>query len=188
VDADDIVTTESKERREKQVNAKSGGRYSFVSPGRQAAGRRLQEQGLAGIGGRRPTHGQRALAELFRRGLDEGSPIAQLRREATDAYVTDEGGEESVATKKKNIIRRMVRLDLNLALLDAQLDKASSLPWKKQLELFAAIDRNAATYNACVKTLGGPEKRQKDVDNQIVVRRWADPAPISSNGEQGGGQ
>ncbi len=182
------MTVEPENDTPEPVKTQSAPRYSHKSEGRAEFMRRLNAEGRGGIGGRRPTHGQRALAELFRRGMDEGSPTAQLRREATDAYITDEGGADNVGAKKKNIIRRMVRLDLNLALLDAQLDKATSLPWKKQLELYAAIDRNAATYKACVKTLGGPEKRQKDTDRTVIIRRWsAEPAPSNGESEQGGG-
>ncbi len=142
------------------------------SPGRVAAGKRLHELGIAGMGGRRPTHGRRALVELLKRGLEEGSPIAMLRREQTDAYVADEGGPENVSTKHKGIIRRMVGLDLEYALLDAQLDKADTLSRKVLLELFAARDRNTAAYNGCVKTIGGPDRRQKDAAEPLVIKRY----------------
>ena len=195
------MSTEPTNGSENKVSAKSTRYKNQVgkSPGRVAAGKRLHELNLAGIGGRRPTHGRRMLVELLKRGLDEGSPVAALRREATDAYIADEGGPENVSTKAKGVIRRMVGLDLDLALLDAQLDKAGTLPRKTLLELFAAKDRNTAAYNGCVKAMGGIGRGAKDADKQIIVRRWSAPEPDTqpSNGntdqgrdgaEQGGEQ
>jgi hypothetical protein len=170
---------------ETKVSVKSGRYKNQVgkSPGRVAAGKRLHAEGLAGIGRRRPTHGRRMLVELLKRGLDADSPVAALRREATDVYVADEGGPENVSGKGQGVIRRMVGLDLGYALLDAQLDKAGTLPRKVLLELFAAQDRNAAAYNSCVKTMGGIGRREKDAGKGVViVRRQYGEAPQPNTG------
>ncbi len=91
------MSTNQDEGSQKQVTRKSEGRYRFKSAGRVAAGKRLHERGIAGMGGRRPTHGRRALVELLKRGLEEGTPIAAFQRELTDCYISDLGGEANVS-------------------------------------------------------------------------------------------
>ena len=172
---DEAATPETKIEGEKQVSAKSG-RYSFKSPGRVAAGKRVQALGLA-MGGRRPTHGRRALAELLKRGLEEGSPIAALQREAEDAYLVDLGGAEQASSMDKGLVRRLAILDLDLALLLAQRDGAARLSKEQASRLSQDLARNSSAYTALVKTLGGPGRRARDMDKTVVVRRWTDPKP-----------
>ncbi len=171
------MSTEGADGTQKQVSTKSGRRYSVVSPGRVAAGKRLHELGLAGIGGRRPTHGRRALVELLKRGLEEGSPVATLQREAEDAYLSDLGGPEQASNMDKGLVRRLAVLDLDLALLLAQRDGAARLTREQSSRLSQDLSRNSAAYTALVKTLGGPGRRAKPADTQIVIRRYAEPEP-----------
>ncbi len=169
------MSTDGQDGTQKQVSTKSGRRYSVVSPGRVAAGKRLHELGLAGIGGRRPTHGRRALVELLKRGLEEGSPIAVLQREAEDAYLSDLGGLEQASAMDRGLVRRLAVLDLDLALLLAQRDGAARLTREQSSRLSQDLSRNSAAYTALVKTLGGPGRRQKPADREIVIKRFADP-------------
>lgn len=181
-------TQEQVSTKSRQVSSKSG-RYSSVSPGRVAAGKRLHELGLAGLGGRRPTHGRRALAELLKRGLEEGSPIAALQREAEGAYLGDLGGAEQASSMDKGLVRRLAVLDLDLALLLAQRDGAARLSKEQASRLSQDLARNSSSYAGLVKVLGGPSRRPRPTDGQIVVRRWSEPTEAPKQGtQQEGGQ
>ncbi len=155
------------------------------SPGRVAWGKQLQALGMGAMGGRLPKHGRRMLAELLRRGLDDGSPVAVLRREASDAYLGDLGGESNATTMDKGVVRRLVGLDLDWALLDAQLDGAVRLSQAQATKLRDERARNAAAYASLVKVLGGPGRRAKLTDNTYVVHRYANE---SSPQPEGGAQ
>lgn len=182
------MTTNETPDSQKPVSQRSG-RYSFVSPGRQAAAKALHARGLAGMGGRRPKHGRRALVELLRRGMEEGTEIATLQRELTDAYLADLGGEQNVSNMDKGLVKRMVVADLDLALLLAQRDGATKLSREQLIGLSQALSRNTANYTQLVKTLGGPGRRQVETDREVIVRRYqADPGaakPDNGQEEQG---
>ncbi len=163
------------------VTKQSERRYSVKSPGRVAFMQRLNQEGRGGIGGRRPTHGRRALAELLRRGLEEGSPIAILQREAEDAYLSDLGGAGQASAMDRGLVRRLAVLDLDLALLLAQRDGALRLTREQSSRLSQDLSRNSAAYTALVKTLGGPGRRTKPTDGKIYVRSSteSEPKPVA---------
>ncbi len=167
------------------VKAQSKGRYSYKSPGRVEFMRRLNAEGRGGVGGRRPTHGRRALVELLKRGLDDGSPVVAMQREAEAAYLQDLGGRENATSMDQGLVRRMAILDLDLALLLAQRDGSARLSRNDASQLRQDIARNTAAYSACVKTLGGPGRRTKPADREVIIRRaWDPPAPDPGQGEE----
>ncbi len=181
------MSTEPSNGSENKVSGKSG-RYSFKSAGRVAAGKRLHELGLAGMGGRKPTHGRRALAELVRRGETLDGPIGELTQSLEAAYSADYGGD--LTTAEKALVKRLVVLDVDLALLIAERDKAARFTKADAVNHAQAVSRNCAAFSALVKVMGGPGRRAREADKQIIVRRWTqEPAPSGGNGsEQGGGQ
>ena len=170
------MSTETTNGGEIKVSGKSG-RYSFKSAGRVAAGKRLHELGLAGIGGRRPTHGRRALAELVRRGEELDGPIGELTRNLEAAYAADYGGD--LSTAEKALVKRLVMLDVDLALLIAERDKAARFTRADAMNHAQAVSRNCAAFSALVKVMGGPGRRARETDKQIVIKRWAATEPDS---------
>lgn len=163
------------------VTKQSEGRYSVKSPGRVAFMKRLNEEGLGGMGGRRPTHGRRALAELIRRGEQLDGPIGELTRQLETAYAVDYGGD--LSTAEKALVKRLVVLDVDLALSIAERDKAKRFTKQDAIAHTQAVSRNCAAYAALVKVLGGPGRREKPTGNTLVVRRYADPVkPMPDNG------
>ncbi len=115
--------------------------------------------------------------ELLRRGLEEGSPIATLQREAEDGYLSDLGGAERASAMDKGLVRRLAVLDLDLALLLAQRDGAVRLTREQASRLSQDLSRNSAAYTTLVKTLGGPARRAKPADQTIFVKKFADAPP-----------
>ncbi len=173
------MSAEPKGETQEPVTAKSG-RYSFKSEGRAAFMRKLHEEGRAGMGGRRPTHGVRALAERLKRGLDPETPLAVLHAEIKARYVADLAGEENCSAMELGVADRLADLDLIRGLLNAQRDAGKRMSLT-QLEAFAAaVSRNAAAYLQAVKTVG-PARREKPTDRAVVVRRWA-PEPSQGPG------
>ena len=156
-----------------------------MSPGRQAAGKRLHELNLAGLGGHRPKHGRRALAELLKRGLEEGTPIHAIERELSGQYLADLGGEANISAMDRGLVKRLVASDLDLALLAAHRDRAAKFTREQTIHLSSAMARNSAAYAQLVKTLGGPARRAAERDGEILVRRYAaDSSERSPNTEQ----
>jgi hypothetical protein len=146
--------------------------------------RRLNAEGRGGIGGRRPTHGRRALAELVRRGEDLDGPIGELTRNLEAAYAVDYGGD--LSTAEKALVKRLTVLDVDLALSIAERDKAARFTKKDAIEHTQAVSRNCAAYAALVKVLGGPGRRAKPADREIVIKRWsaAEPDAKPDNGTE----
>jgi len=178
------MSTEPTGGTEKQVSTKSQRYHNQVgkSPGRVAAGKRLHELGIAGMGGRKPTHGRRALAELVRRGESLDGPIGELSRSLEGAYAVDYGGD--LSTAEKAIVKRLVVLDVDLALSIAERDKARRFTRQDAIAHTQAISRNCAAFAALVKVIGGPGRRQKSTDKTVVVRRYVDPVtPAPDNGQ-----
>lgn len=139
--------------------------------------RKLNAAGKRGIGGRRPTHGRHALAELLKRGLENehgGDPLAQLHKEMVQEYVGDLGGPDNVSAMDLGIVKRLVACDLDMGLLLAMRDAAKKISRLKMFALSAAVNKNAATYCQLVKTLGGPGRRAADTPGEIIVRRFAE--------------
>jgi hypothetical protein len=163
------MSTESTDGDARAVSGKSG-RYSFKSPGRVAAGKRLHALGLAGMGGRRPRHGRRMLAELVRRGEELDGPIGEMTRTLEAGYRVDYGGD--LSTAEAALVRRMVVLDIDLALLIAERDKAVRFTKSDAMNHAQAVSRNCAAFSQLVKVMGGPGRRQKDADREIIVRRF----------------
>jgi len=74
------------------------------SPGRVATARRLNKLGLRGVGGRKPTHGLRALQELLRRGQTPEGLAGTVLREYETALAGDFDG--SLSAKEAGACRR----------------------------------------------------------------------------------
>jgi|OpeIllAssembly_1097287.scaffolds.fasta_scaffold1420275_1 hypothetical protein len=179
------MSTEPTNGSETKVSGKSG-RYSFKSAGRVAAGKRLHELGLAGMGGRRPTHGRRMLAELVKRGEELDGPIGDLTRNLEAAYSVDYGGD--LSTAEKALVKRLTVLDVDLALLIAERDKAARFTRADAVNHAQAVSRNCAAFSQLVKVMGGPGRRPREADKQIIVRRWNTPEHPEPDNEQEGGQ
>jgi hypothetical protein len=170
------------------VTTQSGGRYSHKSPGRAAFMKRLNQEGRGGMGGRKVTHGVRALVERLKRGLDEETPLAVLHAEYRGRYVADLGGEENCSAMELGVCDRLADLDLIRGLLNCQRD-ASKRMSLAQLEAFAGtVSKNCAAYLQAVKTVG-PGRRTRDTDRTVIVRRWsgseAPPPSTEQEHEQG---
>jgi hypothetical protein len=161
------------------VTAQSERRYSFKSAGRAAFMKRLNEEGRGGTGGRRPTHGRRALAELVRRGEELDGPIGELTRDLETAYAADYGGD--LSTAEKGLVRRLVMLDVDLALLIAERDKAARFSKADAMNHAAAVSRNCAAFSGLLKVMGGPGRRQREADRAIVIRRAYEPTPTPAD-------
>lgn len=166
------MITEPTDGTQEQVSTKSRRYHNQVgkSPGRVAAGKRLHETGLAGMGGRKPTHGRRMLAELVRRGEELDGPIGELTRNLEAAYTVDYGGD--LSTAEAALVKRLVVLDVDLALLIAERDKAARFTKADAMNHAQAVTRNCGAFSQLVKVLGGPGRRAKEVDRQIIVRRY----------------
>ncbi len=171
------MTVEPENGNPESVKAQSGGRYSHKSPGRVAYMTRLNQEGKGGMGGRRPTHGRRMLAELVKRGEQLDGPIGELTQRLESAYAADYG--DDLSTAEKSLVKRLVMLDVDLALLIAARDKAARFTKADAVNHAQAVSRNCAAFSALVKVMGGPGRRQKPADREIVVRRWSEPAPPS---------
>ncbi len=144
--------------------------------------KRLQEEGKAGMGGRRPTHGIKALAERLKRGLDPDTPLAVLHNEIKGAYVADLGGDENISAMEAGICDRLADLDLMRGLLNAQRETTRRMTAKKLLDHIQAVTRNALGYVQLAKAVG-PGRREKPTDNTVLVKRYADPvSPTPDNG------
>ncbi len=184
------MSTDAQDGTQEQVRSKSGRRYSTVGPGRVAAGKRLHELGLAGMGGRKPTHGRRALAELVRRGEQLDGPIGELTRELETAYSVDYGGREDLSTAEKALIKRLVVLDVDLYLAIAERDRAVRFSKAQAIAHAQAISRNCAAFSQLVKVLGGPGRRQKPADRTIILRdpRKVAEAPPTNTGQAQGSE
>jgi hypothetical protein len=179
------MSTEPTNGSETKVSVKSGRYKNQVgkSPGRVAAGKRLHAEGLAGMGGRKPTHGRRMLAELVKRGEQLDGPIGDLTRSLEAAHTADYGGD--LATAEKGIVKRLTVLDVDLALLIAERDKALRFTRADAVNHSQAVSRNCAAYTALVKAMGGPGRRAKDANEPLTIRREYGPAPVTpSNGNE----
>jgi hypothetical protein len=144
--------------------------------------RRLNAEGRGGIGGRRPTHGRRALAELVRRGEELDGPIGELTRNLEAAYAADYGGD--LSTAEKAIVKRLVVLDVDLALSIAERDKAARFTKKDAIEHTQAVGRNCAAYAALIKVLGGPGRRAKDAGPERIIHKdFSAPRPANSDAQ-----
>jgi hypothetical protein len=141
--------------------------------------KRLNQEGRAGMGGRKPTHGRRALAELVRRGEELDGPIGELTRQLEAPYSVDYGGD--LSTAEKALVRRLVMLDVDLALLIAERDKAARFTRADAVNHAQAVSRNCAAFSALVKVMGGPGRRAREADRQFIVRRYQESAPAPSN-------
>lgn len=175
------MTAEPENGTPEPVTAQSRGRYSHKSAGRAAFMTKLNQEGRAGMGGRKVTHGVRALAERLKRGLDPETPLAVLHAEIRGRYVADIGGEEQCSAMELGVCDRLADLDLLRGLLNCQRD-ASKRMSLAQLEAFAAaVSKNAGAYLQAVKTIG-PGRRSKDTGpEQIVLKDFSVPRP--ANGE-----
>jgi hypothetical protein len=171
------MSTEPTNGSETKVSTKSARYKNQVgkSPWRVAAGRRLHAEGLAGMGGRKPTHGRRALAELVRRGEELDGPIGELTRTLEAAYTVDYGGD--LSTAEKALVKRLVMLDVDLALLIAERDKAARFTRADAVNHAQAVTRNCSAFSALVKVMGGPGRRAKETDREFVIKRWDAPKP-----------
>jgi hypothetical protein len=179
------MSTEAASGAGTQVSTKSRRYKNQVgkSPGRVAAGKRLHELGVAGMGGRRPTHGRRMLAELVKRGEELDGPIGELTRTLETAYATDYGGD--LSTAERALVKRLVMLDVDLALLIAERDKAVRFTKADALNHAQAVSRNCTAFSQLVKVLGGPARRAREADREIIVRRYQE-APASTTHEGNG--
>jgi hypothetical protein len=168
------MNTERTDGTKEQVSTKSRRYHNQVgkSPGRVAAGKRLHELGIAGMGGRRPTHGVRALAERLKRGLDPNTPLAALHAELRGKYLTDLGGEENISNMEAGICTRLADLDLVRGLLNAQRETAKRMTAANLMNHVQGVTRNCLAYVQAVKAIG-PGRRQVDADKTIIVRRFA---------------
>ncbi len=171
-----------------QVSTKSRRYHNQVgkSPGRVASGKRLHELNQAGMGGRKPTHGRRMLAELVKRGEELDGPIGELTRRLEAAYSVDYGGD--LSTAEAALVKRLVVLDVDLALLIAERDKAVRFTKAQAMNHAQAVSRNCAAFSQLVKVLGGPGRRTKEAEREIIVRRYAtEPSAEPDNGQPGVG-
>lgn len=140
------------------------GRYRVKSPGRVAAARRLNELGLRGIGGRRPSHGLIALEQRLKRGLDPTTHLGRLHAARRAGYVADLGGEEACSEMEKGIADRLADLDLVRGLLNAQREGTRRIASAKALHAHAlAVTRNALAYVQAVR-LVGPGRRPRELN------------------------
>ncbi|MCI0426922.1 MAG: hypothetical protein L0Z46_02755 [Nitrospiraceae bacterium] len=149
-------------------------RYKAKSPGRVAAMIKLNQAGLGGMGGRRPTHGRNALAELLKRGMDPDSEIAVVERDLTGAYLSDLGGEATASAMDKGLVKRLVALDLDFYLLKTMRERGAKFSRVQLFALLQAQSRNAVCYGQTVKALGGPGRRPAQINGEIIIKRYAD--------------
>ena len=155
-------------------------------PKRVEAMRKLNREGRAGPGGRRPVHGRHALAELVRRGLEDGpDALSVLHREMVNDYLADLGGPEKVSAMDLGLVKRLVAADLDMALLLAMRDGVKKMSREKLLTLSVAINKNSMTYSQLVKTLGGPHRRPSETKGEIVVRRFSEEKVADLEVERG---
>jgi hypothetical protein len=183
------MSAEDKNSGPETVTKQSRGRYSVKSPGRVAFMKRLNEEGLGGMGGRRPTHGVRALAERLKRGLNPDTPLAAFHAELRGKYLADLGGEGNLSNMEAGICDRLADLDLMRGLLNAQRETAKRMTAAALLNHVQGVTRNVLAYVQAVKAIG-PGRRQVEADRTVVVRRYAaDPAasapPQPDNGQEG---
>jgi hypothetical protein len=177
------MSTDPQDGTPEPVTTQPQGRYSHKSPGRVAFMKKLNQEGRTGMGGRKVTHGVRALVERLKRGLDEETPLAVLHAEYRGRYVADLGGEDNCSAMELGVADRLADLDLIRGLLNCQRD-ASKRMSLAQLETFAGtVSKNCAAYLQGVKTIG-PGRRQKDADKQFIVRRPYGEAQPSNGTEQ----
>lgn len=160
----------------------AGGRKG-KSPGRVAAMERINASGLRGPGGRRPIHGRHALLELLRRGIGTDDGLGQMYRDFEGGYTADLGGPDNLSGMDRGLVKRMAGLDMDWLLLQAMRDTVAKRSLEKRLALTQAMNRNAQTYSALVKAVGGPGRRAAEVAGTITVRRFAEPE-TTKKGEQ----
>jgi len=178
------MSAEDKNSGPETVTKQSEGRYSVKSPGRVAFMKRLNEEGLGGMGGRRPTHGIRALTERLKRGLDPDTPLAAFHAELREKYLADLGGEGNLSNMEAGICDRLADLDLMRGLLNAQRETAKRMTAANLLNHVQGVTRNVLAYVQAVKAIG-PGRRPKDSDKTIIVKRYAaDPGGVTPGNGQ----
>ncbi len=145
------------------------------SPGRVAAGRRLNELGLRGPGGRMPVHGLRALEGMLARGQTPEGRIGQLLGEFEAEFLGDLGGREAASAKERGMCRRLAELELFIGLVKARLTTGKGgprrLPWASEKDLLDVHGRLAERFGKICEALG-LERRTKSVGN--IAEYYAD--------------
>ncbi len=136
--------------------------------------KRINREGLAGPGGRKLDHGEYALAERLKQGLDPRSPLAVLAADYRGQYVTFFGGEENLNPVTRGLARRYAALELDFDRLQGNL--TGNLRGKR-LELHCQqLLRNIQAFLSAAK-VSGTSAWQKEADRTVVIKPFADPEP-----------
>ncbi len=149
--------------------------------------RRLHAEGRTGPGGRKLGHGEYALAERLKRGLDPDTPLAVLHGEQRAKYIADLGGEEHLSNMEAGICDRLADLDLVRGLLTAQRQTGKRMTAVQLVNHVQAVTRHVLAYVTAVKAVG-PGRRQKDTDREIIIRRFASEPITQSEGASNDGE
>ena len=140
-----------------------------------------REQGGVWPGGHPPTHGQRMLEGLLKRGDGLPGTLGQLLAEKEAGYLADLGGLENVSNMEAGLVRRLAEGDLFLALVRAQMiapnGEPKRLPWVRLRDVATLHARLADSYKGLALALGLRRRELDATPREIVVTRYAEPAP-----------
>jgi hypothetical protein len=133
-------------------------------------------------GGRPMEHGEYALAERIRRGLDPSGPLFPLLAERREAYLADLGGPGNASEKEADMCGDLASLRLTIRRIDGELHSARRLPWKRRVHLYDLRVRYALAFKDIAIRLG-LQRRAAEVDRTVIIKRWT--AEPTNGTEQG---
>ncbi len=158
------------------ANAPHSPQEKAKAPRRVENMRRINREGLAGPGGRRVTTGDYALAARWKAGVSPESPLYPIIRGNRDKFLADLGGEGNASAKEAQLCEFLGFQQLRYGDLLAKYTMAKGMSRRELLEFNQAATRLELAFTQIADKLGLP-RRLKDVDREIVIKKFAEAPP-----------
>lgn len=140
--------------------------------------RRLNAEGKAGRGGRRPSHGAGALMNLVKRGLDPAHPVSSLILTKRDEYITARGGHDAVSPGERDVLQHGAVLALLAGLYLDRFIGGNGAPRRmgagKMRDLLLAYARVVETHARLLALVGLKRMGKQIPDLALELKRLAD--------------
>ncbi len=137
--------------------------------------KRINREGLAGPGGRRISHGQYALDQRLRDGLDPDSAMAHHHAEKRAAYAATLGGMERLDEFQIDLLDRLADNSVNRGVLLGLRAKWRTSTVAKILRDIDAFNKNGLQYLQLLKAIKETDQRKAEPQELIIRKFAADP-------------
>ncbi len=138
----------------------------------------LNETGRAGPGGRKVDHGQYALDQRLREGLDPNSAMAHHHAERVAAYAATLGGMEHLDEFQRDLLDRLADNGVNRSVLLGLRAKWKTSTVAKILRDIDSFNKNGLQYLQLLKAIKEMDQRKVE-PQELIIRKFAADPPKS---------